>query len=180
MRRAPSRRSMCQARGRITAASSRETAGKRRALAHRRLGPRPPTPSSSPRTARQRRQRHVRPLRPADPRGRPLAPRPHRHPRRLPRRQPRHLQPPRWSEQDQRHNRPDSLVERPYRWSRRWRDDTPIGTVVYGNERVIYLGNGEWQPLDGTPNGTVRPSRTSLTVAPMADFQRNGEEQQRT
>ena len=39
----------------------------------------------------------------------------------------------------------------PYRWSRRWHDDPPIGTIVYGNERVIYLGNGEWQPLD-TPN----------------------------
>ena len=30
--------------------------------------------------------------------------------------------------------------------------DPPIGTIVYGHERVIYLGNGEWQPLDETPN----------------------------
>jgi hypothetical protein len=34
----------------------------------------------------------------------------------------------------------------PYRWSQRWFDDPPIGTIVYGHERVIYLGNGDWQP----------------------------------
>jgi hypothetical protein len=39
----------------------------------------------------------------------------------------------------------------PYRWSQRWYDDPPIGTIVLGHERVIYLGDGEWQPLDGTP-----------------------------
>ena len=26
----------------------------------------------------------------------------------------------------------------------------PIGTIVLGHEQVIYLGNGEWQPLDDT------------------------------
>jgi hypothetical protein len=26
-------------------------------------------------------------------------------------------------------------------------DDAPVGTIVCGHERVIYLGNGEWQPL---------------------------------
>jgi len=39
------------------------------------------------------------------------------------------------------------FVERPYKWSQRWRDDPPIGTIVYGNEHVIYMGNGDWQPL---------------------------------
>ena len=42
---------------------------------------------------------------------------------------------------------PPQFVERPYKWSQRWFDDPPIGTIVYGNERVIYMGNGEWQPL---------------------------------
>jgi hypothetical protein len=37
--------------------------------------------------------------------------------------------------------------EMPYPWSQRWFDDPPIGTIVYGNERVIYLGNSEWEPL---------------------------------
>ena len=37
---------------------------------------------------------------------------------------------------------------RPYHWAQRWHDDPPIGTVVLGPERVIYFGNGEWQPLD--------------------------------
>ena len=46
---------------------------------------------------------------------------------------------------------PDLFIEQPYRWSQRWHDDPP-GTIVFGHERVIYLGNGEWQPLDGTPN----------------------------
>jgi hypothetical protein len=41
-------------------------------------------------------------------------------------------------------------VERPYRWSQRWRDDPPVGNVNYdgGRNPEIYLGNGEWQPLD--------------------------------
>jgi hypothetical protein len=38
----------------------------------------------------------------------------------------------------------------PYRGSQRWSDDPPIGTIVLGNERVIYLGNGDWQPLANT------------------------------
>ena len=44
----------------------------------------------------------------------------------------------------------DPSVERPYRWSQRWRDDPPVGTVNYdgGRNPEIYLGNGEWQPLD--------------------------------
>jgi len=29
-----------------------------------------------------------------------------------------------------------------------------VGTIVYGNERIIYMGNGDWQPLDeGGPQG---------------------------
>jgi hypothetical protein len=43
--------------------------------------------------------------------------------------------------------------ERPYKWSQRWYDDPPIGTIVLGHERVIYLGNGEWQPLDDEGSG---------------------------
>jgi len=27
-------------------------------------------------------------------------------------------------------------------------DDPPVGTVVLGHQQVIYLGNGEWQPLE--------------------------------
>jgi hypothetical protein len=41
-----------------------------------------------------------------------------------------------------------NLEERPYKWSQRWHDDPPIGTIVLGHERVIYLGNGEWKPFD--------------------------------
>jgi len=40
----------------------------------------------------------------------------------------------------------------PLEWSRRWCDDPPVGTIVFGHERVIYLGNDKWQPLDDTPN----------------------------
>ena len=45
-----------------------------------------------------------------------------------------------------------TTVERPYRWSQRWHDDPPIGTVVLGHEHVIYQGNGDWQPLEDDPN----------------------------
>ena len=40
--------------------------------------------------------------------------------------------------------------EHPYRWSQRWFDDPPIGTINFdgGRNPEIYLGNGEWQPLD--------------------------------
>ena len=37
------------------------------------------------------------------------------------------------------------VEERPYRWSRRWFDDPPVGTIA---ERDIYMGNGDWQPLE--------------------------------
>ena len=43
---------------------------------------------------------------------------------------------------------PDPYVERPYRWSQRWFDDPPVGTIVLGHEQVIYLGNGDWKPID--------------------------------
>ena len=45
------------------------------------------------------------------------------------------------------------FAERPYKWSQRWRDDPPIGTINYdgGQNPEIYLGNGEWQPLGETP-----------------------------
>ena len=40
--------------------------------------------------------------------------------------------------------------EQPYRWSRRWFDDPPVGTINYdgGCDPEIYVGNGDWQPLD--------------------------------
>ena len=47
--------------------------------------------------------------------------------------------------------RPGSDGQRPYRWSQRWFDDPPIGTINYdgGRNPEIHIGNGEWQPLDG-------------------------------
>ena len=54
---------------------------------------------------------------------------------------------------------PTRFEERPYKWCKRWHDDPPIGTIVYCHERVIYLGNGKWQPLadhdpHASPGGT--------------------------
>lgn len=50
---------------------------------------------------------------------------------------------------------PQPFVQQPYRWSQRWYDDPPIGTIVIGHERVIYVGNGDWQPFKraATVNG---------------------------
>lgn len=41
--------------------------------------------------------------------------------------------------------------ERPYKWSQRWFDDPPVGTINNdgGRNPEIHVGNGEWQPLDG-------------------------------
>jgi hypothetical protein len=49
--------------------------------------------------------------------------------------------------------RPEPYVQQPYRWSRRWCDDPPIGTINFdgGRNPEIYVGNGEWQPLNHTP-----------------------------
>jgi hypothetical protein len=46
----------------------------------------------------------------------------------------------------------DSFVEQPYRWSRRWRDDPPVGTINFdgGRNPEIYAGNGDWQRLEPT------------------------------
>ena len=46
---------------------------------------------------------------------------------------------------------PQPVVERPYKWSQRWFDDPPIGTINYdgGRHPEIYMGNGEWQPWKG-------------------------------
>jgi hypothetical protein len=38
--------------------------------------------------------------------------------------------------------------EKAYKWSQLWYDDRSAGTIVFGHEHVIHLGNGEWQPLD--------------------------------
>jgi hypothetical protein len=42
------------------------------------------------------------------------------------------------------------LEEMPYRWSQRWHDDPPIGTIVFlGNGQAeIYAGDGEWHIVD--------------------------------
>jgi hypothetical protein len=42
------------------------------------------------------------------------------------------------------------FLEKPYRWSQRWSDDPPVGTINLdgGRNPEIYLGNGEWQPVD--------------------------------
>ena len=42
-----------------------------------------------------------------------------------------------------------TFLERPYRWSQRWHDDPPIGTINYdgGSNPEIYMGDGDWQPL---------------------------------
>jgi hypothetical protein len=48
--------------------------------------------------------------------------------------------------------RPPARPELPYRWSQRWSDDPPIGTIVLGSERVISHGNSDWHPLTDTPN----------------------------
>jgi hypothetical protein len=50
------------------------------------------------------------------------------------------------------HGKGSAFAERPYRWSQRWHDDPPVGTIVLGDERVIYLGNGAWQALADMPN----------------------------
>ena len=41
--------------------------------------------------------------------------------------------------------RPDPYVEQPYRWSQRWREDPPPGTVVFngGNPIEVYTGT-DW------------------------------------
>ena len=43
--------------------------------------------------------------------------------------------------------------ERPYKWSQRWFDDPPVGTINFdgGRNPEIYIGNGEWQPRDRNP-----------------------------
>jgi hypothetical protein len=51
-----------------------------------------------------------------------------------------------------------SLQEQPYRWSQRWYDDPPVGTIVLGHERVIYVGNGNWLARPAC-SGSSRPSR---------------------
>lgn len=45
--------------------------------------------------------------------------------------------------------------EMPYRGSQRWSEDPPIGTIKYdgGRNPEIYVGNGDWQPLNGTAHG---------------------------
>ena len=35
--------------------------------------------------------------------------------------------------------------ERPYKWSQRWFDDPTVGTIAGPD---IYVGNGDWEPLD--------------------------------
>src|SRR4029079_14698662 len=46
--------------------------------------------------------------------------------------------------------RPDPRIPQPYRSSQRWCDDPPVGTINLdgGRHSEIYVGNGDWQPLD--------------------------------
>jgi hypothetical protein len=48
--------------------------------------------------------------------------------------------------------RREAEAEKPYRWSQRWFDDPPVGTINYdaGRDREIHTGDGNWQPLDST------------------------------
>jgi hypothetical protein len=43
-------------------------------------------------------------------------------------------------------------VQQPYRWSQRWCDNLPVGTVNLdgGRNPEINVGDGEWQPVDDT------------------------------
>ena len=42
--------------------------------------------------------------------------------------------------------------EDPYKWSQRWFEDPPFGTINYdgGRNPEIYLGNGDWVPYEGS------------------------------
>ena len=42
----------------------------------------------------------------------------------------------------------------PLKWSRRWCEDPPVGTINLdgGRNPEIHIGNGEWQPLDDITN----------------------------
>jgi hypothetical protein len=46
--------------------------------------------------------------------------------------------------------------EKPYRWSQRWYDDPPIGTINYdgGRNPEVYADNGKWTPLEGSRPGS--------------------------
>ena len=53
--------------------------------------------------------------------------------------------------------RPDPFVQQPYRWSQRWCDKPPVGTVNLDGGRTpkIHIGNGEWRPLEDTSGGEL-------------------------
>ena len=57
-------------------------------------------------------------------------------------------------------------TEKPYRWSQRWYDDPPVGTIVLGHERVIYMGNGEWQPLGESVSAGLLPACPAIRSDP--------------
>lgn len=47
------------------------------------------------------------------------------------------------------------FVEQPYRWSRRWHDDPPLGTTCAGE---VYVGNGVWVEAPGS-RARANPSK---------------------
>ena len=51
-----------------------------------------------------------------------------------------------------------TYVEQPQRWSQRWHDDPPIGTVVLGHEQVIYLGQRRLAAAGGLASKFLRCS----------------------
>ena len=63
--------------------------------------------------------------------------------------------------------RPGWRHERPYRWSQRWHDDPPIGTVVLSHDQIIYMGKrgtgSRWdESLSGLPGS--QPTREKSRV----------------
>ena len=42
------------------------------------------------------------------------------------------------------------LMERPYKWSRRWHEEPPVGTEVFlgGGLFEVHVGGGVWQTVD--------------------------------
>jgi hypothetical protein len=42
--------------------------------------------------------------------------------------------------------------EQPYRWSQRWYENPPVGTINFdgGCNPEVYVGEGQWQPLNGS------------------------------
>jgi hypothetical protein len=55
----------------------------------------------------------------------------------------------------------DPDAQQPYRWSQRWYDNPPVGTINDdgGRNPEIYVGNGGWQPS----RSHARPALRNVT-----------------